>query len=95
MILSVFIFRRIVFDCNKTIRAPKGGLYIVSYNKFYGCTNILDDVVNSFGIECLRSYKVQESKGSLEGVGIWKSGHIDCLGHKQSYRGIRTRYSFI
>ena len=68
----------------------KGGLYIVPYNKFYGCTNILDDVVNSFGIECLRSYKVQESKGSLEGVGIWKSGHIDCLGHKQSYRGIRT-----
>ena len=94
MILSVFIFRRIVFDCNKTIRAPKEELYI-DHNKFYGYADILDDVVNSFGIGCLQSYKVQESKGSLESVIIWKSGHIDCLGHKQSYRGIRTRYSFI
>ena len=48
----------------------KGGLYI-DHNKFYGCTNILDDVVNSFGIGCLQSYKVQESKGSLESVIIW------------------------
>ena len=89
MILSVFIFRRIVCGCNKTIRAPKGGLYI-DLNKFYGCADIHDYVVGNFRNGCLRFYKVQESKGSLEGVGIWKSGHIDCLGHKQSYRGIRT-----
>ena len=72
----------------------KGGLYI-DINKFYGYADIHDYVVGNFRNGCLRSYKVQESKGSLEGVDIWKSGHIDCLGHKQSYRGIRTRYSFI
>ena len=44
----------------------KGGLYIVSYNKFYGYANIHDYVVGNFRIGCLLSYKVQESKGSLE-----------------------------
>ena len=94
MILSVFIFRRIVFDCNKTIRAPTGELYI-DLNKFYGCADIHDYVVGNFRNGCLRFYKVQESKGSLESDSIWKSSIIDSFGHKQSYRGIRTRYSFI
>ncbi len=72
----------------------KGGLYI-DHNKFYGCADIHDYVVGNFRNRCLRFYKVQESKGSLESVIIWKSSYIDSFGHKQSYRGIRTRYSFI
>ena len=72
----------------------KGGLYI-DINKFYGCADIHDYVVGNFRNGCLRFYKVQESKGSLESDSIWKSSIIDSFGHKQSYRGIRTRYSFI
>ena len=43
----------------------KGGLYI-DINKFYGCADIHDYVVGNFRNGCLRFYKVQESKGSLE-----------------------------
>lgn len=62
----------------------KGGLYIVSYNKFYGYANIHDYVVGNFRIGCLRSYKVKESKGSLESASIFTTGYIDCYGHKRS-----------
>lgn len=72
----------------------KGGLYI-DINKFYGYADIHDYVAGNFRNGCLHFYKVQESKGSLESDIIWKSSHIDSLGHKQSYKGIRTRYSFI
>lgn len=71
----------------------KGGLYI-DHNKFYGYANIHDYVVGNFRIGCLRSYKVQESKGSLESGSIFTTDYIDCYGHKQSYKGIRTVYSF-
>ena len=43
----------------------KGELYN-DHNKFHGCADIHDYVVGNFRIGCLLSYKVQESKGSLE-----------------------------
>lgn len=67
----------------------KGGLYI-DLNKFYGYADIHDYVVGNFRNGCLRSYKVQESKGSLESASIFTTGYIDCYGHKQSYKGIRN-----
>ena len=73
----------------------KGGLYIVSYNKFYGYANIHDYVVGNFRNGCLHSYKVQEREGPLEGDSIFTTGFIDYYSHKQSYKRIRTRYSFI
>ena len=54
----------------------KGGLYIVSYNKFYGYANIHDYVIGNFRIGCLQSYKVQESKGSLESASIFTTGTL-------------------
>lgn len=71
----------------------KGGLYI-DINKFYGYADIHDYVAGNFRNGCLRSYKVQESKGSLESASIFTTGYIDCYSHKQSYKGIRTVYSF-
>ena len=71
----------------------KGGLYI-DINKFYGCADIHDYVVGNFRNGCLRFYKVQESKGSLEGDSIFTTGFIDYYSHKQSYKRIRTVYSF-
>ena len=47
-----------------------------------------------FGMDVYGLYKVQESKGSLESGSIFTTGYIDCYSHKQSYKGIRTRYSF-
>ena len=44
----------------------KGGLYIVSYNKFYGYANIHDYVVGNFRIGCLLSYKDRKVKA------LWK-----------------------
>ena len=59
----------------------KGGLYIVSYNKFYGYANIHDYVVGNFRNGCLRSYKVQKREGPLEGDSIFTTGFIDYYSH--------------
>jgi hypothetical protein len=47
-----------------------------------------------FGMDVYTLIKYRKVKAPLESGSIFTTGYIDCYGHKQSYKGIRTVYSF-